>query len=109
MRTGPDSTTEASVQGFGCEIFHSTFPDDSLIKLDKKYDQRIAVIFKKELGLIKIRKQINGEQKNRWYITEKKLKELQAKNAIKTVPEVDKLADDLKDDKIISTSGEIPF
>jgi predicted P-loop ATPase len=81
------------------EVFQEVFKDESLIRLDRRHEMRIATIFKKELGLEKSRRMVNGEQKNRWYISEKKLKLLQAKNAAKTVTDLEELADDLKDDE----------
>jgi predicted P-loop ATPase len=62
------------------EVYKVIFKDSPLERLGRAQEMRIASIFKKELGLVKIRKMVDGEQKNRWYISEKKLKELQSKN-----------------------------
>jgi len=62
------------------EIYAKVFPNESIARLDKKQELRISNIFKKELGLEKIRKTIDGERKSRWYITDKKTKELKTKN-----------------------------
>ena len=45
---------------------------------------RISGIFKKELGLVKKRLMIDGEQKNRWVISDEKKKQLQKQHAQKS-------------------------
>lgn len=88
------------------EVFSKIFKDESLIRLDRRYEMRIATIFKKELGLEKSRRMVNGEQKNRWYISEKKLKQLQAKNATKSTTPLEDFVDDLQDN---NNDNEILF
>jgi hypothetical protein len=80
------------------EVFSKIFKDESLVRLDKRHEQRIGTIFKKQLGLEKKREMIDGERKNRWYITEAKLKQLQANNARKTITELDEVVEEMKGD-----------
>lgn len=78
------------------EIFGKIFPDESMIRLDRKHEIRIGNVFKNQLGLTKIRKMVDGEQKNRWYISDDKQKELQAKNVKQKKMPIDVLVDELK-------------
>lgn len=71
------------------EIFKKVFPDESMIRLDKKFESRITNIFKNQLGLVKIRKMVDGERQNKWYIGLNKMKELQARNAKQVISELD--------------------
>ena len=86
------------------DIYKKIFPDTPLERLGRAQEMRIGNIFKKELGLIKIRKMIDGEQKNRWYISEKKLKELQEKPKNQIQSKLEELVEVLKDKQ-----EEIPF
>jgi len=63
------------------EVFQKLFAFESLARMTKGQEMRIAIIFRKELGMEKRR--IRGEdgQKMRWMLTPKKAKELQANNA----------------------------
>jgi predicted P-loop ATPase len=92
------------------DIFKSIFPDSSLERIDRRHELRIGTILRKQLGMERRREMVEGERKNRWYISEKKLKELQAKNATKTTTPIDKLSEELKDDDTtLSTPDQIPF
>lgn len=66
------------------DIYEAIFPNDSFARLDRKQEMRIASILRKDLGLEKIQKMINGDRSIRWYISEKKQTQLQAKNVKKT-------------------------
>lgn len=76
------------------EVFAKVFPDESLMRLDRKHEMRIGTIFKKELGLEKRREMIDGERKTRWYICDEKLKELQQNEAQQIVDDFDKLTEE---------------
>jgi hypothetical protein len=65
------------------EIFSLVFPNESNIRLDKRIEMRMGNIFRKELGLEKKQKMVDGVRKNRYYINDKKLKELKNNNAKK--------------------------
>ena len=78
------------------EVFLNVFKDESAIRLDKRYEMRIGNIFKNQLGLVKIRRMVDGEQKNRWYISEDKKKQLQARNAKQYKTPLDELVDDVE-------------
>jgi predicted P-loop ATPase len=80
------------------EVFQNIFKNESLVRLDKRHEMRIGTIFRKQLGLEKKQMMFEGERKNRYYITEKKMKELQARNAKKTVTPLEDLVDELEDD-----------
>ncbi len=79
------------------DVFHKIFPESSLERIDRRHELRIGNIFRKQLGLERRREMIDGERKNRWYISPKKLKELQNKNATRVIPEIDKLVEELED------------
>ena len=79
------------------DVYSKVFPDENLARLGRAQEMRVASIFKKELGLEKIQKMIDGERKMRWYITKKKQKELQAKPQKQVIPELDQLVNELKD------------
>lgn len=81
------------------DIYTKIFPQENLARLGKQQEMRIASIFKKELGLEKIQKMIDGERKNRWYISEKKQKELREKPEKKVIAPLEELVDILKDKK----------
>ncbi len=66
------------------EIFEKIFPNEGLIRLDRRHEMRIGSILRKDLGMIKSRRMIDGTQKNRWFISSRKISELKAKKAIKT-------------------------
>ena len=91
------------------EIYSNIFRDSGLERVNRSQEIRIAAILKKELGLVKIRKMVDGEQKNRWYISEAKQKELQARNATKKTTPIDKLVNELKEDDTTPPPTEIPF
>ncbi len=78
------------------DVYKKIFPDETVARLGRSQEMRIASIFKKELGLEKIQKMIDGERKNRWYITKKKQKELKAKPEKKVIAPLDELVDLLK-------------
>lgn len=80
------------------EIFSNIFKDESLIKLDKRYEMRIGTILRKQLGLEKRQTMVGGERKNRYCISEKKIKELQTRNALKTKTPLDEF--DSKQDNL---------
>lgn len=75
------------------EIYKKIFPDSSLERLEKRQEMRIGNIFRKQLGLEKKQTMVDGERKNRYFISEKKLKELQDKNAKVKITAVDELVD----------------
>lgn len=62
------------------EIFGKIFPDESLVRLGKSQEMRVANIFKKNLGLEKRREMVGGERKIRWMLHPKKAEELQKNN-----------------------------
>ena len=79
--------------------------DESLMRLDRKYELRIGNIFRRELGLERRREMIEGERKNRWYISEKKLKELQTEQYRKIKIVVDEaLAEYEKGKKLLAVT-----
>lgn len=75
------------------DVFSKVFPEETLIRLDKKQEMRIGNIFRKELGLEKRQKMVDGERRNRYYISDKKLIELQSKNATKVKNPLDDFDD----------------
>lgn len=85
------------------DIFLSIFKDESAIRLDRKIEIRISTILKKELGLSKVQKMIDGDRKSRWYITPEKIRELQAKNQKKVVEPLEELVEEL------STPNQLQF
>lgn len=60
------------------EVFKNIFPQESMVRLDRKHELRIGNIFRKKLGLERRREMIEGERKNRWYIMPSKIIQLQA-------------------------------
>lgn len=78
------------------DVFMKVFSNESAIRLDKKIEIRMSNIFKKELGLAKYRKMIDGENKNRWMISPKKIKQLQARNIKKTETPLEELSEELR-------------
>jgi len=87
------------------EVFTGIFTNEHVLRLDRKHEMRIANIFRNQLGLEKIRKMVDGEQKNRWYISEKKQKELKDNPSKKVIPALEELVDLLKN----NNQEEIPF
>lgn len=71
------------------EVFQSIFKNETLIKLDRRIEMRIGTILRKDLGLEKLARMVDGERKNRWYIMSEKLKELQEKNVTKTIEPIE--------------------
>jgi len=63
------------------DVYSAVFGADKLERLGRGQEMRIAHIFKKELGLVKSRKMVDGEKKIRWQINPVKLLELQTKSA----------------------------
>jgi predicted P-loop ATPase len=78
------------------DVFAGIFPEDSLYRLDRKQEIRIGNILRRELGMEKKQVQIDGERKNRYYITDKKQKELQARKATQYKAPIDQLVDELR-------------
>lgn len=74
------------------EVFEKIFPHESLLRFDKRQEIRVANVFKKQLGLEKSRRMVDGDRTNRWYITPQKLKELQANNVKRTVDPLEEMA-----------------
>lgn len=72
------------------DVFHSIFPEESMARLDKGKEMRIANIFKKYVGLEKRRMMIGTERATRWVLTPKRAKELQKENAKDTRDDFDK-------------------
>lgn len=66
------------------EVFNAIFTQESSLRVDRKIEMRIGNIFRKDLGLEKIQKMVDGERRNRWYITDRKIKKLKENNAKKT-------------------------
>lgn len=77
------------------EIFTKLFKDETLLRLDRKQEMRIGNILRKEAGLEKKQTMVDGERKSRYHITEKKLKQLQAKNAVQHKSDIEQLTDEL--------------
>ncbi len=82
------------------DVYKKIFPEETIARLGRGQEMRVASIFKKELGLEKVQKMIDGERKNRWYITKKKQKELQAKPEVKVIAPLEELTELLKDKKL---------
>lgn len=61
------------------EVYEEVFPGESLLRLNTAAQMRVANILKKELGLTKIRKSVDGERYTCWMLTKEKAKELEAK------------------------------
>ncbi len=72
------------------EMYAGIFPDDSLSRLDRKQEMRIANILRKEAGMDKRQIMIDGERKTRWFISDAKVKELQKSNLPINQTEFDK-------------------
>lgn len=82
-----DENYSTSIQ----EIYLKIFPDEKgLVRLDKRIEMRIGNILRHHLGMDKRRVMIDGVQKNRYFIVEKKLKELQKHHAQRSVSALDK-------------------
>lgn len=79
------------------DVFHKIFPDSSLERLDRRHELRIGNIFRKQLGLERRREMIDGERKNRWYISQKKIEDLKSKPAKQSIGALDELVDMLKE------------
>lgn len=60
------------------EIYSGIFPDESLSKLGRSIEMRIANVLRKECGLVKDRRMVDGERRSLWILTPKKAAELQA-------------------------------
>lgn len=72
------------------DIFSKIFPEESLVRLGKSQEMRIANIFKKTAGLEKRREMVDGERKVRWMIMPQKAEELSSRNASDTRDDFDK-------------------
>lgn len=64
------------------DLYIKVFGPERLERLGPAQQMRIARILKREAGLQKIRKMIEGEQKVRWVLTPEKAKDLKEKNVI---------------------------
>lgn len=62
------------------EVFENIFPNDSLLRFDRRQEMKITAIFKKHLGLEKAQKMIDNQRSVRWYLTDTKRSELQSFN-----------------------------
>lgn len=62
------------------EIYAKTFPDESLIKLDRRIIMRIADVLKKDLGFKGIRLMIDGHRYSCWVLGEEELTRLREEN-----------------------------
>ncbi len=71
------------------EVFMKVFPEESLLRLDKKQEMRIANIFRKQLGLDKRQITVDGERKNRWFITDEMIKRMERIKVNKTTEPLD--------------------
>ena len=67
------------------DIFQAVFSMESVARITRAQEMRIANIFKKELGLEKHRVMKDGKQKVRWHISNEKRKELQETNATRVL------------------------
>lgn len=76
------------------DVFTKAFPQESIARLDKRQEMRIGGIFKKNLGLTKQQRMVEGERRMRWVLTPAKMKELQAKPAKDTRDEFDTYGED---------------
>lgn len=65
------------------DIFRAIFPQESVARLGRSQEMRIAQILKKHLGLEKKQRMTKGERIVKWTITPEKVIELQANNAVK--------------------------
>lgn len=81
------------------EMFKVLFPDESMSRLDRSKEMRIASIFKKNAGLEKRRETVDGERKTRWMLMPKKIAELQEHNAKDTRDGFDTLGEETIYDK----------
>lgn len=90
------------------ELFSRIFPNETLMRLDKKQEIRIGNILRNKLGLEKRQKMIDGERKNRYYISENRLKLLQSRNATKTKNNLDEAFPDEEENPKI-TLAELGF
>lgn len=72
------------------EVFTRIFPDESVARLGKSQEMRIANIFKKNLGLEKRREMVDGERRIRWMINPRKAAELKEKPAHDSRDDFDK-------------------
>ena len=61
------------------DIYRAVTKEENLLRLNRAIEMRITTIFKKELGLEKVRKNIDGDRFTVWQISAAKLKELQKK------------------------------
>lgn len=61
------------------ELYKVVFPGEGLLRLGKREEMRVANILKKELGLEKKQRRVDGKKRNGWVLTKKKAKELQEK------------------------------
>ena len=62
------------------DVYRAVTKEENLLRLNRAIEMRITIIFKKELGLEKVRKNIDGDRFTVWVIGEAKLKELQKKH-----------------------------
>jgi len=75
------------------EIFTEMFPEESMARFTQNHAMRIAAILKSKAGMDKRRSMVEGERKNRWMLTEKRINELQA-NLKDTRDEFDKYGEE---------------
>lgn len=71
------------------DIFRRMFPDESLARLGKAQEMRVANVFKTKAGLVKRRRVVDGDQKMCWMIDDDKIIELKAKAAKDTRDDFD--------------------
>lgn len=80
------------------EVFSKIFPEESVARLNRGHEMRIASVLKKELGLCKKQVTEDGERRNRWFITDKKQEELRNGDMKPIKDIVDEFVDELRDD-----------
>lgn len=62
------------------DVYRAVTKEENLLRLNRAIEMRITTIFKKELGLEKVRKNIDGDRFTVWVISDKKIKEIQKKH-----------------------------
>lgn len=81
------------------DVYSKIFPQESIARLGKAQEMRVATVFKKDLGLEKRRHMVDGERKVRWMLTHKKAKALQEKPVKDTRDAFDMHGAEDKDDE----------
>ena len=69
------------------EIYGQALKGEKIERLERKHEMRIGNILRKDLGLERVRKMVDGVQKWRYALTSKKMKELQENPLTKIIDE----------------------